>query len=87
MKDPQEVCPELFRNPTAAGKQYFKFGLYQNDSGEGAQILAESIGGAGTGVFSIVLYMDATNAKRNNYYRVLYCMFCMLFCMLFHTKF
>ena len=77
MRDPQEVCLELFRDPTAAGKQYFKFELCQNDNGErefyhtngarwwqGAQKLAESIGGAGTGVFSLVLYMDATYAKR-----------------------
>ena len=50
---------------------------------EGAQTLAQSIGGAGTGVFSIGLYMDATYAKRNNYYGVLYCMFRMLFRTLF----
>jgi len=96
MRDPQEVCLELSRDPTAAGKQYFKFELYQNDNGErefyhtngaiwwqGAQTLAESIGGAGTGIFSLVLYMDATYAKKNNYYRVLYGMFRMLFRMLF----
>ena len=86
------MCLELFKDPTAAGQQYFEFELYQNDKGErefyhtngalwwqGAQTLAESIGGAGTWVFSIVLYMDATYAKRNNYYRVLYCIFRMLF--------
>ena len=91
------MCLERFRDPTAAGKQYLKFELYQNDSGErklnhmkgalwwqGGQTLAESIGGPGTGVFSIVLYMDATYAKGTTTKGVLYFMFCVLILMLFH---
>ena len=99
MRDPQEACLELFRNPAVAGNQYFKFELNQNDRRErefyhmngalwwqGAQTLAETVVGAGTGVFSIVLYLDATYAKKNNYFRILDGMFHMLFRMLFRMS-
>ena len=34
VRDPQEMFLKLFRDPAAAGKQYFKSELYQNDNGD-----------------------------------------------------
>ena len=91
LRKPLEVLQELISDTRAAGKQYFAYHEYKNDHSERefyhtngtiwwqrAQAKAIEAGGSGTGVFSIILAVDATFVKKNTYFRPIYGMWFIL---------
>ena len=78
MRDPIEVLQELLSDTKASGKQYFTYQEYRNEHTNGtlwwqrAQEHAISAAGPQTGVFSIIMDVDATYVKKNTYFRPIY---------------